>query len=275
MTREILDVRIQSPEGVAAGSTASFKLPIGRAYKDVDIEYSGVTVAQLNEIRVYANNRQIHVYSGTDRDAMNQFDGMAAAAGILHIPFCRRGLKERDAEEETAIHTGVRLSDGTVINSMRIEVDIDAAATAPVMEMHAHQIAAVPGYPNAVLHVDRQTRDNAGAGEKEIFDLGYGLPTRQMLNRVFFKPSAGDISRIEMERDNFSIFDRSKARNERAQADGERVPQSGYHVVDSTEKGYGGAPWILSGAQDFRHTLTMTAAAVVTVYSETIGVIGD
>lgn len=270
-----IDVRMPSPEGVAAGQTATFKLPIGRRYHELQLAYSGATLAQLDNIRLFANGKPIHRYTGPDRDEMNQFDRRAAAAGILTIPLDRYGLKTRAGEEESGIHTGVALDDGTVINSLYLEVDINGAAVNPALSMNATQSESIPGARNMIMHVMRQTRDAAGSGEFDIADLPYGKVTSQYLNRVFFKPSANDISEIKVERDTRTLFQRSKALNELKQTDGVRTPQAGWHSLDRTEQGYGGDPMQLIGASDFRYILTMTGAAAVTVYSEVFGVLGD
>jgi len=69
-------------EGVAAGQTATARLPIGRTYEQLLIPYSGATLTQLNELRIIANGEVIHrVTELTKLDSMNQFEGRAAANG--------------------------------------------------------------------------------------------------------------------------------------------------------------------------------------------------
>jgi hypothetical protein len=273
-----IEVRMPSPEGVGAGQTATFRLPVGRRYHSLQIEYSGTdfTLAHMTEIRVLANGKVIQRFSGTERDALNQFDGLAAAAGILVIPFDRVGLKLQQAEEETALNTGSRNPDtGYIINSVAVEIDIASAADAPVLSMTASQSDQLPGGPVTVLHILRPTKNPTGAGVFEISDLPRGTRTSIALNRITFIPSANDISKLVVERDSRTIFERSKALNERVQANGVRTPQSGYHVIDTTEGGYGGQPIGLLGAADYRYKLTMTGAADITILAEYLGQLGD
>lgn len=270
-----IEVRMPAGEGIAAGQTATFKLPIGRRFHELQLAYSGVTLAQLTEMRLFANGKVIHRYSATDRDNLNQFDGRAAAAGILAIPFDRYKLKTLAGEEETALNTGSADANGVAITSLYLEIDIDAAAVAPVLSLTATQSDALPGGPGTVLHIQRHTRDAAGAGEFDISDLPRGTATSIALNRVIFKPSANDISKVQIDRNQYVIFERSKALNEKVQTDGVRVPQAGYIVVDKTERGYGGDPIDLVGVSDFRYKLTMTGAATLTILSEYLGRLGD
>lgn len=267
--------RMPSPEGVAAGQTATFKLPATMRYHELQLTYTGVTLAQMTEIRVLANGKPIHRYSATERDVLNQFDGRAAAAGVLKIPFDRYNLKNRLAEEETALNCGVPDGKGRVISSLTVEIDIDGAAAAPALSMHASRSIAQAGGPGTVLHIMKHTRTAAGAGELEISDLPFAGVTTMGLNRIAFKPSANDISEVKIDRDMRNAWERTKALNETIQADGIRTPQAGYFIIDKTERGHGGDTLDLRGVTDFRYILTMTGAASITMLVETIGALGN
>lgn len=264
-------------EGVSAGNTALIKLPIGRRFHSLFIEYSGVTLAQMTEIRVMANGKVFQRYSATERDKMNQHIGMAAAAGILEIPFDRKGLKNRDQEELTAVNTRVGDSAGNAINSFTVEIDISGAAVAPALSMNATQSEAVAGGPGLMLNIRKDTRSPAGAGKFEIADFIYNTPTSQTLNRVYFVPSTGSISEVQIERDLYNIFQRKTALNEKVQVDGGagRALVSGWWIVDTTEHGYGANNIGLGGVQDFRYTLDVSGAMTITAISEYIGVLGQ
>lgn len=270
-----IEVRMPAGEGIAAGQTATFKLPIGRRFHELQLAYSGVTLAQMTEIRLFANAKVIHRYSGTDRDLMNQFDGRAAAAGILVLPFDRYKLKTLAGEEETAFNTGSADANGNAITSAYIEIDIDAAAAAPVLSLMATQSDALPGGAGTVLHIQRHTRDAAGAGEFDISDLPRGTATSIALNRIFFKPSANAVNKLTVERNQYTIFERIAALNSKVQTDGVRVPQAEFYALDKTERGYGGDPIDLVGVSDYRYKLDMSGAATLTIYSEYLGRLGD
>lgn len=266
-------LRMPSPEGVAGGQTALAKMPIGNAFHNLYLIYTGVTLAQMTEIRIKLNSKIIHRYSASDRDMMNQFAGYAAASGILTIPFDRQNLKARAAEEETLINTGSRGEDGRAITAFEVEIDIDAAATTPKIELVAEVSDQRPGGIGSILHCTPYTRSNAGAGEFQVSDLPKDGPTRIYLNRIFIKSQ--HMTKLKVERNQYVIFERSKALNELIQKDGVRVPQTNVYVVDATEVGYGGAMIRLAGSSDFRLSADMAAAENVVFYPEFIGALGD
>ncbi len=279
----IISVKMPSPEGVGAGQTATFKLPIGRKYHELQLSYSGMTLADMEEIRIFANAKIIHRYSGTERDAMNKFDRRNITPNILTIPFNRYGLRTRAGEEESALNTGGKLSaeefaNGAVaITSLYIEIDIGPGATSPVLSLHATQSEGQSGGAGSVLHVNRYVRDPSGAGEFDISDLPRGTATTIALNRIFFFESSagGTIEALKIERNQYTTFERNRNLNEHLQKDGVRTPQNNLFVVDRTEHGYGGDPMGLVGIADLRYKLTMLGAETLRIYTETFGRLGD
>ncbi len=266
-------LRMPSPEGVAAGQQALAKMPIGNAFHNVYLIYTGVTLAQMTEIRIKLNSKIVHRYKATDRDAMNQFAGYAAANGVLTIPFDRQNLKARTAEEQTLVNTGVRGEDGKAITSFEIEIDIDGAATAPKIEIQAEVSDARPGGIGSILHCTPYSRACSGAGEFQVSDLPKDGVTRIYLNRIFMKTA--QMNKLKIERNQYVVFERSKTLNEVIQKDGVRTPQDGFFVYDATEIGYGGAMLTLAGSSDFRLTADMAAAETVIFYPEYVGALGD
>ena len=60
-------------EGVVAGQTATLRLPIGLTYHQLWTTFTGVTLAQMDELRVVANGEVILRYgSGTLLDSYNR-----------------------------------------------------------------------------------------------------------------------------------------------------------------------------------------------------------
>jgi len=269
--------RMPTPTGVGKGETALAKLPIGNRFHRLFLIYSGVTLAEMTEIRVFANAKTIHRYSATERDVLNQYRGLDAAAGILEIPFDRQDLLTRKGQEETAINTGSQNPDsGQIITALNLEVDVDENAVGtPSFQVYAEISDRIDGGPGTVLHVKKHTRSSAGAGELEIADLPFNQRTAMGLNAVFMKPSANDISKIVVERGLYKVFERTKALNERIQTNGYRYPQAGWHAVDFTENRFGGNTLNLVGYQDFRYLLDMTGAAQLNIISEYMGQLGD
>lgn len=279
-----INVRMPAPEGMGPGQTVTFKLPIGRRFHALHLigaASAAFAVTALNEIRVLANAKVIQRFTGAERNSMNKFDGRQDAATsangfILTIPFDRFELMTKAAEEETAINTGSADANGKAIRSLSVEIDVAAGAHASAaLSMYADQSEALPGGPGTVPHILRSTRDFAGGGEYDISDLPRGGETTQALDRIFFKPSANAVSSLKVESDQYTIFERTAALNERLQTDGIRVPQSGWFAWDRTEWGYGGDPVPLVGPQDFRYKPTLSGAMTLTILSCYLGGLGD
>lgn len=271
--------KVQAPEGVAPGQTATVRLPIGVKYHDVSL-VTNMTLANMTEIRLIANNKVIHRYSAAERDTINKFYGLEAFAGILLIPFDRKALKVRAMEEVTGINTGVRGENGEKISALYLEIDIAADAVSPALDVYATTSAATPEGVGTVLHVKKNTRNSAGAGELEISDLPYNEPTAAALNSVFMFPRDNlgapvAMNKVTIERGLYKVFERTKALNDFMQKNGERVPQADVFAVDFTENGYGANALDLRGYQDFRYRLDMAGAANIPVVSEYLGILGD
>ncbi|MET4701982.1 hypothetical protein ABIE65_005031 [Constrictibacter sp. MBR-5] len=269
-----IQVKLPSFEGIGAGQTATCRLPIGRRYHELQLVYSGVTLAQMTEIRIIANQKVIHRYSATERDVMNQFFGLTAAAGILRLPFDRLFLKQRQAEEVTALNTGSKDKNGRFIGSLHVEIDVAAAAVGTALALYATQSNAVAGGPGVVGHIRKYSRTAAGAGEYEVSDLHFNTPTAQAINSLFIN-DAGNLNGLVIERGLYKVFERDTALNELIQSDHGRVPQTNWWVYDPAEKGYGGEPLDLVGYSDFRLRLDMAAGATMPIIVEYLGQLGD
>jgi len=257
--------RMPSWEGVVAGQTATLRMPIGLTYHQLWNEFTGVTLAQMDEIRIVANGQTIQQWdSGTELDRINQYQGRSAAAGILAIDFDRFGLNELVEREFTALGTG-HPADPTPVTTLQVEVDINAAAAASTMASRAVQ--SIPQPLGLIKKVRRFVYSPTGAIDFEISDL----PKGDVINQLFFQFSANDLNRLRVERDTFIVFDREDQLNERIQADGVRVPQASQFVYDPTEDGVGTEGLITAGVNDLRFVATMTGAATLTLQCVYIG----
>jgi hypothetical protein len=269
--------KMPSGTGVAAASTATFRLPIGLTFEQLFIAYAGATLAQLNEIRLLANGKVVQRWvEATVLDAINQFEGRAAAAGILTLDLLRFGLRTRQAEEVTGIGTGwnntqavrngTQQPEANPVETLTLEVDIDAAAVAPVLNLTARQSAPKP--VGLIKKVRRFNYNPAAAGEFEVADL----PRGDLINRIILGGHAANVyTDLRIERDNFREFDRTAALNIMVQADGVRVPQADYVVYDPTEDGFGNEALATQDVHDLRIIPTVTNAGGMPVIVEYIG----
>lgn len=264
----LLTRKMPSWEGVAAGQTATIRLPVGLRFHKLLTTYSGVTLAQMDEIRVVANGKTIMRFNGGDvLDSMNKFDGRAAAAGVLTIDFERYGLRTRAGSELTVIDTTSEAPDR--ISTLTVEIDINAAAVGPVLKApKAVQSGSTGGgeVSRLLKHVRIFGHDPAGSGEYEISDL----PKMGAINRVFFHSPTAAINAIKLQRDNYDVFDRTTDENKVLQIDGVRVPQAGFYVVDFSEEGNGQDFLTVAGVRDLRFRLDMAAAGHIDVIVEYI-----
>lgn len=260
--------KMPSFEGVAAGQTATLRMPIGRTYEQLLITYSGATLAQLNELRIIANGEVIHRVTELSKlDSMNKFEGRAAASGVIVFDFNRYGLKTRAGVEFTALGTGVPVSadNPVTITTLTAEIDIDGAAISPALSAKAIQSA--PQKVGKILKTKQYTYTAGASGEFEIADL----PKGDAINKIYVgNHSANAYTKLVIERDNFIVFERSVAENEAIQTDGVRTPQSDYVVYDPTEIGNGSETLATGGVQDLRIRLTLTTAGQVPLTVETI-----
>lgn len=266
-------------QGVAAGQTATLNMPIGLTYHGLYIKYSGVTLAQMAEMRFKGNGRELFTCSVSDLDVTNQFDTLNAASGVLYIPFDRPKLLTRAAQELSAIGTGARMDNDpgtmdkpnpfynpTPLSTFQLEIDIDGAATAPALSAKALQ--SDPRPLGAFVKRRRFNYNISAGGTFEISDL----PKGDLINRIWLKKQsgAGAITNCKLDRDNFLSFDRDVAENDLIQSNGVRDPQSGWYVIDPTENGFG-AESIISAVNDFRLKIATSGAVDLVVYVDYLG----
>ena len=260
-----------STGGGAPGLTSVFSLPIGRTYHSLAINASNCTLAEITEIRLVANGKTIERFtSGTELDDLNQVDGIATAgagdfANPLFLNLDRKALRTRDAEEVTALGTG-NPEDPQPVSTLQLEIDVDAGATGSSISVQAEQSSA---QNSGLIKLVRQFTYNAGStGIFEISDL----PKGDLISRIWFKNA--NITNVEIERDSFTVFDRSAtANNFRLALDGFRTAPTGF-LIDFGEGGFGANALATAGVQDLRFKLDMSSAGSVPVVVEYLGPVG-
>jgi len=247
-----INVPMPDANSVAAGQTATFKLPLGRTFHGLELVYSGVTLAQLTEIRVLAGSDVIQRYTGGDFvDSLNQFDGLSAAAGILRLLFDRPAMRLRAGIEMTAIPTGDP-NDPNRLSSLTLEVDIDAAAAAPALSLSA--IQSDPRPLGLVQRVKQFSHAPGAAGDYEIADLPKGPRYTK------FVIKSANVNSVRIERNGFKVWERTAAMNQQIQTDAGKTPQAGLFVIDLAEEGFASEWHETANADDYRLILNMAAA---------------
>lgn len=284
----LLTAKMPPAQGVAAGQTAIIPLTLGRTYHNFQLLYSGITLPQIKAVRLRADGEVImELGSGSNIDSRNLFDGLEAAAGVLHIGLERESLQLPDARMMTVIGTGWNWSQdsndvfGVVtdvveaarrqaleIKTLQMEIDIDAAAAAPAFSLYAQQSGKSP---LAMLRRLYKWTVQGIAGFNEVVNLPRNLTTNRQINRIFIQTA--NTTDVKVYKDGLTLFERTKALNELYQKNGWRVPQTGYVVIDPTENGLGNNLIDVFDAQDFRLQFTLSSAENVTLWVESLGIL--
>lgn len=277
---KLMNVVMPAFNGVAAGQTATCKLPIGRTYHELQIHHdASITVAEMEEIRLIANGKVIKRISGTTLDKLNQRDGFAADGGtLLTMSFDRIGMMTHAANIFTAIGTGRGIytsganagkefggqDDQFAINELAVEIDIAAgAAGATNLKLSADQSEARPS--GLIVHSSKYNVDSPAAS---LVTFTPAL-RRGVLNRIFFVSSL--ITHIEVVKNGFTIMGKTAvadlAINE---AKAGKTAQSNYIAFDPTLWGVHGEELPLADAQQLEFRLTTSDAGTIAVQQEVL-----
>lgn len=258
---------------VVGGNTVTLRLPIGLTYHQLFTEYDFrgaanallTLAAAVGEIRVVANGKPVWNVQASELDAHNQFESRAAAlGGILTMDFDRYNLRTRPATEFTQIGTGAQ-GDPTPLTTFIVEMELKAAVVSGSLTTRMRQSESAP--LGLFKKLRRFVHTFNGAGEFQISDY----PKGDLINAIYWFQSANNISAVRLERDNFVMFDRGKALNDRIQTDGVRVTQNGLFVYDTTEDGDGTDQLVTKGINDLRFFMNIDGAMTITSLIEFIG----
>ena len=133
-----LTKKLPSLANVGAGQSATLNCPVGLSYDRIEIEYAGVTLAQMKNIEVVINGKPVMTFKdGARVESLNDYYGRPKTAGFLTLHFARPEMKTLEQQRLTSV--------GTVdVATLAVNIDIDAAAAAPVIKAHAVQSEPAP-----------------------------------------------------------------------------------------------------------------------------------
>lgn len=215
-------VPMPSVSNVAAGSICSCHLPVGLTFEVLQIAYSGVTLAQLENIKVKADGKTIMQFdTGAQLDYLNQYYGRGAASGILNLWFQRPELTQYVQGESKAVVRGQFMTSlGTVgLQTLSIEIGVNAGAASPALEIRALQSAAQP--VGLICKVLTFPRNFATSGLQEIDSIPKS--GARIAAAHLFK---ADVSAAELVVNNVSTIDATKTALEELQTRFGRTPQT-------------------------------------------------
>ena len=254
-------VKLPSFSNVAAGNTATLELPIGRTYDKIHIAYTGVTLAQMKNIRLEVNGKAILEFKdGQALADYNKFYKRNTANGILDLHFKRDELKT--LLEARMFGLGTMSGASGVISNVTLRIEIDAAAAAPTLEGYAIQsdkaeigyITKVKNFPVAL---------NTGVTEIDKIPR----PASASIAAIHIV-TAAVITKVELEMDSLKAFEGGKTLIEKIQVDHGRSPQAGRVTLDFVLEGDMLQAIPLAGLQDLRIRVYTDDAAAATVVVE-------
>ncbi|PPE72722.1 hypothetical protein C3942_16875 [Solimonas fluminis] len=267
-------IPLNNISGVGVNQKATLRIVEAHAFHGILFDFTNVTAAQIESLRVFYGDTEAMAFTGPDLDAINQYFELApmGANGLLYVPFAAPGMLDQAEEEGTAVHVGVKYADGTVIPSIRVEIKLDNTVVNPGILAMGVVRDAVAGLAPWFPFVRQTTVEAQSGGVKAFNDIVDTKSGRESYcTQVFFKTN--QISNLLVQRNGVDMFDRSVVINERIQANGVRTPQAGWFVFDTRENGYGNMADALDAGK--ANTLiwkpTFGAAVTAPAYVFTIG----
>lgn len=276
----------QAPmNSVAAGSTATLALPKGLTYAQLILSVTNAAAAAsratfasiINEIRVIVDNKVKRRLSGSELNNINAYRGYDTNLpnGGFVIAFERPEM--RTQEQETLLGLGTM-----DVANISIEIDIDASATSPAIDVYA--VHTDPSLLGAHTVIDKKTYNFSGAGEHEITDIpkqGVESPFKAI---SAFHLIGSNITRVEVIRNSQVIYDATDLINETLVEMGRagiaKTKQSNTHHVDFGVRDRLGDHLVLTtdnvdgkghiSVQDFRIRVTTSGASTPTLLIEAI-----
>jgi len=243
---------------VQAGSTATCELPLGLSYELIHLYFSGVTLAQMKNIRIEADGKPIKKWADGERlNKENKHYGRGlATADCLSIFFNRKELVELAQQRMFNIGT-------QDIQTLSLLVDIDAAAAAPELKATSIRSAQAPmGFITRIMEFKHST---AVSGEIEIDNI----PLRRGASIAAIHIYSADVTGASLEVDGGIVWEMSKTGAAKLQTDYKRDPQSADKLtLDFVLEGDILQAVQLAGVQDFRLKPVMANAGSMDIVVE-------
>lgn len=263
-------VELPSFNAVAPGQTATLDIPLGNLYHGLVLTYTTATAgganqvnmeAELTEFRLKVDGKVQRRFSMAELNVLTGFRGIPFQTGIVPIFFSepwRRTIQGEDA-----------LAWGTAdLNTMTLEIDIDAGASSPTLEARGviNRIARPMG------PIVKWRKFNANAGGAGLFNI-QTLPKIDSYYGVHFATASIDNARALL--DQVETWNFTEAQMQAFLTNEGLTPQTGYYhlVWDATNRLADSLPMVVGDrrAGDFRIDLTMAAAASFDYITETLG----
>ncbi|MDT0603492.1 major capsid protein P2 [Thalassotalea castellviae] len=247
--------QLPSISNVVAGSKASLLVPLGFTYDIIKLKYSGVTLAQIEDIEVRIGSKPIQRYKDGERlNDINKYYGRNVEAGVLTLWFIRPEWDNKDERRMTAIGTAD-------ISSFDIQFKINAAAVAPVVTAYAVRSLNTP--LGLITKVKDFPMSSATSGIQEIDNI----PKQGRIAAIHSFKS--DVSKSEVTVNSAIFNEFEKGISSGLQTDHKRVPNDAKHTtVDFLLEGDWSQSLIVEGVNDFRIRNTLDTSGATDVVIE-------
>jgi hypothetical protein len=267
-------VKLPNLNAVAAGQTATLDVPLGPTYHAIYLIYkeSGTLASEvnlkagLNDYRVKINGKAQRTLSATQSLEINQIYQAPFNAGCLPIFFAEPWRRTGAGEDSLAWGT-------QDVSTFQIEVDIDAAATAPTIEAYA-EISRVRRPLGIISKNRRFTIGVTSTGERQIQNLPKIGTSYAALH--MFETTAADISEVLVEIDQTKVWETPAFLANAVYDVNEITTQSGIFstIFDFDRRVSSTLSMVKSDGSvvsDFMVTTTMAVAADFTIVTEEFG----
>lgn len=249
--------KLPSFTNVSAGSTAVLNLPLGLSYDRVDLNFAGVTLAQMRNIRLEVNGKVLQKWKDGERlNALNKYFGRGAAtSSILPINFVRKEMHDLMQRRVFAIGT-------QNISTLSLLIDIDRAATNPTLKATAIKSNAAP--IGLVTRLKTFPVSFSTAGTHDVDNLPIEPHQRIAAIHLF----SSDVTECELEIDNEIVWDMTKVQAQKIQVDHSRAVQSNALSLDFILEGDLAQAVTGLGIQDFRLKPTTSGPTTIDIVVE-------
>ena len=264
---------------IGTSGVAIQTLTDGFLYHELMIEVTNLTLAEMTEIRVRANDEIIMRAPGAFFDVLAQREGFTAFAtsGILVIPFRRKNMKNRDAEFLTSLNVGVPGENGEAITKIKVEIQCTSVAATPTLSTQCTVSQAIPGGPGLIRRFEELSKNDLVTGGWNTLDALFNQDQksreRQLLNRLWLNITKTLVTEAEIKKNRVvEDYWEADVQDEYATSEG-LVNFADYVIFDPGKEGYGFAPYDLTDADQFSVRLNTTGVmpASMPYYAEFFG----
>lgn len=264
---------------VAAGAQISIKLPLGSLYEKVWVKYEGVTLAEMQNIRLEANTRIISEWpDGVMVDSINKHYNRKTKAGYLVIHFA---VPELDTAQQRRFF-GLDTSASQGITSAQIVMDIAGTAADPKISAFVEKSTPIAGMKNWLVKTRRQTFPVTSAGDFDIDGIQRPVGTSIAAFHLYMGDGADldtlcDITKAQLLVNNVNWHNLSAADAATVQELYDRVPQvNDSAVIDLTLDGDISHALPINGTvQDLRIRAKAADVGTVTLMTEYVDIWGS